>query len=141
MKYWDKHTVYLLLFTASVIGLIYVAFTGYMQVAGANSLWSWCAIKEITGYPCPSCGSTRTVLELLGGELSAIIHGNPLALIILPALFVIPLWVSYDMLTSQSGLYNFLNRFLYTLKNNLWLSGILTIMILLNWIWNIVKGL
>lgn len=141
MKYWDKHTVYLFLFTGSVLGLIYVGFTGYMQATGASPLWSGCVIKEATGLACPSCGSTRTVLELLRGEISMIIHGNPLGLIILPALFVIPAWIIYDTLTARSGLFNTLNRFITALKNNLILSGTLVLLIVLNWIWNIIKGL
>ncbi len=121
------------------MGLVFI--TGYMQTTGATPMWSGCALKTITDIPCPSCGSTRTILEIIQGDFSAILSGNPLGLIWLPALFFIPFWIIFDMITSRSGLYNTLNATISYLEKNTMVCAILATLITLNWIWNIFKGL
>ena len=37
-----------------------------------------CAFKRLTGYPCPTCGATRGVLQLLRGDVGAAWRLNPL---------------------------------------------------------------
>ncbi len=38
-----------------------------------------CAFKGLTGLPCPSCGSTRSVVHLAHGDIYAAFAMNPLA--------------------------------------------------------------
>lgn len=38
-----------------------------------------CPLHALTGFPCPSCGSTRAALHLAHGELLAALAVNPLA--------------------------------------------------------------
>lgn len=37
-----------------------------------------CAFHAVTGWPCPTCGTTRATLKLLQGELAAAFALNPL---------------------------------------------------------------
>ena len=37
-----------------------------------------CTFRSITGYPCPTCGSTRMVVALAHGDLRQAIGHNPL---------------------------------------------------------------
>ena len=37
-----------------------------------------CLIQRTTGYPCPTCGSTRSVLALLRGDLPGSLRASPL---------------------------------------------------------------
>ena len=36
-----------------------------------------CLFKRITGVPCPTCGSTRSVLHLLGGDIAGAFRMQP----------------------------------------------------------------
>lgn len=37
-----------------------------------------CLVQRTTGYPCPTCGSTRSVLALLRGDLPGSLRASPL---------------------------------------------------------------
>ncbi len=37
-----------------------------------------CAFKMLTGIPCPTCGSTRSMVHLANGDISAAFMMNPL---------------------------------------------------------------
>jgi len=42
-----------------------------------------CLFKRLTGYPCPTCGSTRGVLHILQGDIPAAWTFNPLLFTVL----------------------------------------------------------
>lgn len=41
-----------------------------------------CALREMTGIPCPTCGTTRSLSALASGDLATAATSNPLALIV-----------------------------------------------------------
>lgn len=41
-----------------------------------------CPFRGLTGVPCPGCGMTRAVSEVVRGELIASLHHHPLGLVI-----------------------------------------------------------
>ena len=41
-----------------------------------------CALKRLTGLPCPTCGSTRAVLHLLGGRVGQAFAAQPLVMLV-----------------------------------------------------------
>lgn len=54
--------------------------------------WGWlrldlprpgCVLHNVTGWPCPGCGSTRAVRDLLHGNLAAAFLHNPLFILLL----------------------------------------------------------
>ncbi len=99
-----------------------------------------CLIKQITDIPCPSCGSTRSVLAIFNGEFSQAFFWNPLGFILLIVLFLTPVWISYDCLSNNNSLLLFYNKIETTLKQKkIAIPAIL--LILANWLWNIHKGL
>ncbi len=40
-----------------------------------------CAFRQLTGIPCPTCGSTHAMIALLHGELARALTANPLVTI------------------------------------------------------------
>jgi len=66
---------------------------GWMAAVGA-AVWvmlkygrpvELCLFKRLTGYPCPTCGSTRGMLHILQGDLAGAWTFNPLLFTVLAA--------------------------------------------------------
>lgn len=60
-----------------------------------------CVFKELTGVPCPSCGSTRAVEAFIHGRLLESIALNPLfvaalAVFLVGGIAVAPIWLLLD---------------------------------------------
>jgi hypothetical protein len=57
-----------------------------------------CPFRQITGVPCPTCGSTHAAVALMHGRLGAALAANPLAAFAGIAFFaggiVAPLWAA-----------------------------------------------
>lgn len=48
-----------------------------------------CAFAQTTGHPCPGCGTTRSALALLHGDVLGAFRWNPLGPVVIGAMFVI----------------------------------------------------
>lgn len=99
-----------------------------------------CPIKAVTDIPCPSCGSTRSVLSIMHGDFVDGFLLNPLGYMLFGALLVIPFWLLADVILKKRSLYHFTNKMIKVIAEKPY-SIILISLILLNWIWNINKGL
>ncbi len=128
------------------ISLLLACLTGYGWIC-ANLIarehstgMTVCLVKRSTGLPCPSCGSTRSVMLLCQGEFSAAFHANPLGyvlglvLLLLPAALIAELF-SRKTFLSDAGL------FLVSHIKRPYLAWPLATLMLINWIWNIYKGI
>ncbi|MFM7902045.1 MAG: DUF2752 domain-containing protein, partial [Bacteroidota bacterium] len=68
-------------------------------------IWNWyfgisitpCVIKNLTGMPCPGCGSTRAAILALGLKFSEAAALNPLGILYACAIIVLPIWLTYDI--------------------------------------------
>lgn len=64
------------------VGIVHLG----LNLAG-YSFWN-CPILAATGVPCPGCGLTRAVMQLLHGDLSAAMRTHAFAPLVLAALFL-----------------------------------------------------
>jgi hypothetical protein len=97
-----------------------------------------CMFKHVTSIPCPSCGSTRSVLSLLQGNLMAAIYWNPIGLILLTILIIAPFWILFDFISKRDTLFIFYQKAEKVIsKKYIAIPAIL--LIITNWIWNIYK--
>lgn len=99
-----------------------------------------CIIKNATGIACPSCGGTRSVLLLSQGHLTDALLLNPLGIIIALIMLIVPFWILYDIVLKKNTLYTNFQKTEAILRNK-WVAAILIILLLINWAWNIQKGL
>lgn len=99
-----------------------------------------CLIKNATGLPCPSCGSTRSVVALAQGDWLEALRLNPLGVLIAIVLVVAPFWISLDVHTGKATLHTFTLRVEGYLQRK-WVAAPAILLILLNWIWSFSKGL
>ena len=100
-----------------------------------------CLVKNVTGVPCPSCGITRSLLLLIGGDFEKAVLTNPVGVVAGIGLLVTPLWMAKDVLTQTNTL---ALAFLWTerkIKTRKAIYIPLVALALLNWGWNILKDL
>lgn len=101
-----------------------------------------CPIKLLLDVPCPGCGSTRAVSLLLEGSIRESVIMNPLGCLTVVAL-VGGLLTSLRDIICQDWLllrtWAKLNAFI--LKYRIPIITIGAVLALLNWWWNICKGL
>jgi ABC-type anion transport system duplicated permease subunit len=135
----SKKNLYSLFALLCVAGYIWIALT-YTFSEAFHSERNFCLFKAITGFPCPACGSTRAVLTLLHGDISGSLWWNPLGVVLVFVLVILPFWLSYDVLKNQKSLYMFYYRMEILLKQRM-IALPAIFFILCNWMWNIYKGL
>lgn len=99
-----------------------------------------CVSKSITDVPCPSCGTTRSVLSFFEGDFIKSLYWNPLGVLVSLVLLVFPFWILYDLFFRKKTLYQMYVIFENFLKKPYFYIPFL-VLLLLNWIWNIYKGL
>ncbi|MBA4411061.1 MAG: hypothetical protein C0397_16765 [Odoribacter sp.] len=134
-----RNKLYVLLSSACAAGYIWLMLTYHRNVSLALEP-GVCLFKRVTGVPCPSCGSTRSVLSILNGDIFGAILWNPFGIIIVSILLVFPVWMIGDVLSRKNTLFNAYNRTELFLKRR-WIAIPAILLVLLNWIWNIFKGL
>lgn len=100
---------------------------------------SVCVFKKVTTIPCPSCGATRSMKAILQGDLAGGFTWNPVGFILLFLLAIVPWWLLYDVLLKRNSLHRTYNKAeQLVLKPVILWPGLL--LVVANWIWNIVKG-
>jgi hypothetical protein len=135
----NRNKLYVLLSTACLAGYIWLIVTYYRSEPNGNEL-GICLFKRVTGIPCPSCGSTRSVLSLLKGDISGALFWNPFGLILLAVMILSPIWILYDLVRQKATLFKVYTNSEQFLKRK-WVAISAILIVLVNWIWNIYKGL
>jgi hypothetical protein len=96
-----------------------------------------CIFKSVTGIPCPSCGSTRSVLSIVEGDFGQAMLYNPIGFILALMLVILPPWLFFDLITGKRSMHNFYNRAEFYLKKRALIVPLI-IIILIIWIRNIL---
>lgn len=133
----SRNKLYAILITACLAGYIWIYF-GLQTIN--KSGFEGCFIKQLTNIPCPSCGSTRSILLLMKGYFFEALITNPLGYFIATIMTLSPIWIIIDIATKNKSLFEFYKKIEETLRKRKY-SIPLILIIILNWIWNITKGL
>ncbi len=94
-----------------------------------------CPVKAITGLPCPGCGGMRAFRLLRGGRVDEALSLNPLSVVVIAFLCVSGVWLAADIVRDRDSYLRFITR--------RWPRGVVVAVlavIVLNWAWNIYKG-
>lgn len=133
----SRNKLYSLLLIACLTGLIYLFYNiHYIK----NETFGVCIIKNVTGYPCPSCGTTRAVILLMQGRIAESILLNPFGILVVITMTVFPIWVLTDIFFKKNTFFKWYKETEATIRKP-WIAVILILLVLLNWIWNIYKHL
>lgn len=118
------------------VGYIWVLYNLFFDATQTPEV---CLFKLATGIPCPSCGSTRSVLALLHGHVWHALLLNPFGAVIAVFLVISPFWLIYDTLTKHTGMFKTYQWLEHELKLKKYAIPLI-LLVLANWIWNIYKG-
>ena len=99
-----------------------------------------CIFKKVTGIPCPSCGSTRSMIALIHGDFLSGILWNPMGLLLLGGLIIFPIWLLHDLSRKRDSFHIFYTSIEKKLMQK-HVAWPLLLLVLLNWGWNIYKEL
>ena len=134
-----KKNIYFILLAGCVAGYIWLFLNLYTGLSQTHQT-SICILKHATGIPCPSCGSTRSIVAILQGHFSEALQWNPLGFLLFLILILSPIWILFDIVTKKESLLRFYIRTEIKFKQKkIAIPAIALLM--LNWYWNICKGL
>jgi len=131
VKYKRLYIFVLIACMTGYIWLLFHLFADY-QKRGYNV----CLFKYVTGIPCPSCGSTASVIAILHGKFLMALSLNPLGFVIFSIMVVSPIWIIFDLITKKDSfakVYQWMESFFR--RPIIYIPIILIILII--WIFNI----
>ena len=133
----SRNKLYTFVLIACASGFIYLF---YSLLYSESSQYSVCMIKNVTGFPCPSCGITRAIQLLFKGNFIDSLVMNPFGMFVSSGMLFLPFWIVIDLLSKKQTLYTFYYKLEFVLKQKK-IAIPLIILVIMNWIWNIYKGL
>ncbi len=95
--------------------------------------------KNLTGIPCPSCGTTRALILLANGHFTEAILMNPLGIVVAAIMLGVPALMIFDKVFKKQTLFDWYIKAekIILIK---WVAATLIVLIVANWIWNIYKN-
>jgi hypothetical protein len=132
-----RNKLYGIISIACFVGTVYFFYQLFYATESTRSL---CLIKNVTGYPCPSCGTTRATILLSKGALLESLYQNPFGIIVALCMLVLPLWIAFDVLKKTDTFYRFYLK-TETIIRRPKVAIVLILLVILNWIWNLYKHL
>lgn len=135
----NRNKLYSILFIGCLTGYIWIYYI-ITKTHTDNPSVEVCIIKHTLNIPCPSCGSSRSVISLLNGNFTEAGLINPLGYLIAIIMVSTPLWIAYDLSTKRKTLFEFYQKTESFLKKPLYATPLI-LLVIINWIWNITKEL
>ena len=135
-----RYRLYFFLAVSCLAGYSWIFLNFFISSSHLKAKFNVCLFKRVTTIPCPSCGTTRSVLSLINLDFPTAFYMNPLGFIILPALLIFPFWLTFDILNRSQSLFSFYQKFETVFKKKIIaIPAILIVLII--WISNIFKDL
>ena len=136
----NRNKLYKFLLVACLVGYIWLFFSLHHENEIQTSQMTVCLITKITNVPCPSCGTTRAVMHLFQGSLIPSILINPFGILVGLIMIIAPIWIGIDYIQKKDTFFQFYKKSEQFISRR-WITVFLVILVLLNWYWNIKKGL
>lgn len=134
-----RNKLYLLILLSCFSGYTWLYFSLQNELISKHTV-EVCFIKHITNVPCPSCGSTRSIVSLIRGDFMEALNMNPLGYLVALIMLIAPIWIMLDVVMKSNTLYNFYLKAEFHLKKPKFFIPLI-LLVIINWIWNITKGL
>jgi len=125
--------------------ILFLAFAGYSWIIlnhyllqANKSVVSVCLFRNVTGIPCPSCGTTHAVISIATGDFRKAFHENILGFPVAAMLLVFPLWILIDFLLKKESFYGFYKRTEMVVRKK-WIAYLFLLILLAIWGWNLFR--
>jgi len=132
--------LYVFILGLSLAGYAWLGWNIY-QDNGTQSIMPTCLFKGITHLPCPSCGATRAMVLLEKGYIRESMLTNPFGIVLALMLLIIPFWIIADIYRRSDSFFRWYISVECLLTQNRSISLLALSVVVLNWFWNIAKGL
>jgi hypothetical protein len=136
---FNRLKLYLLLGIACLAGYTWL-YLSMTNNSPQRDMMEVCLIKHVVNIPCPSCGSTRSVISLAKGEFLQALEINPLGYVVATIMLLIPFWIIFDIMIKRKTLFEFYQKTEMFLKRPRFAIPLI-LLVIINWVWNITKGL
>jgi len=133
----NRNKLYIFLLIVIALGYLWLFFS---NVTVFHEKQLGCLFKKITTYPCPSCGTTRSVQLVFEGEFFSSLFLNPFGILVAIIMLVVPIWIGVDYVKKSSSFFKFYKaseRFISKKP----IAILLFLLVILNWYWNIKKNI
>lgn len=118
-----------------LLAMLYLALSNLPNRNPAGH-FTVCLFHNITGWPCPACGTVRGLKYFFHLQLWDSIMMNPLAALVALYMIVGVVWMLVDLWRGTSS-YEAVCRF----RPRPWMLVLIVALTIANWWWNFQKGL
>lgn len=134
-----RNKLYSILIIACIAGYIWLYYSTITNTTENKSV-EVCLIKYAINIPCPSCGSTRSLISLTKGYFVEAFDLNPIGYIVALIMLTAPVWIVADLILKNNSLFKCYQKVEDYLKKPKYAIPLI-LLVIINWIWNIIKGL
>ncbi len=135
----SRNGLYALILGLSLAGYTWLSLNAFSFTPGTADGYSVCLIKNVTGVPCPACGTTRSMLSIIDGDFSESIYHNPLGLLMAVLIIVFPAWIIIDLFRRKNDFFSFYKKVELAFERKI-VSIPSALVIIAIWVWNIYKN-
>jgi hypothetical protein len=132
-----RNKLYIFLLIAIAFGYAWLIFS---NVTFFKEKHIGCLFKKVTTYPCPSCGTTRSVQLVFKGEFFPSLLLNPFGILVATIMLVVPFWIGIDLIKKSDSFFKFYKASEQFISKKP-IAILLFFLVLLNWYWNIKKNI
>ncbi len=100
----NSNRLYSIIFIACIAGYIWLFFSLNSNKT-KNETFEVCLIKQSINLPCPSCGSTRSIIAITKGNFVEALKFNPLGFIVAVIIILAPICFVFDIATKKETLF------------------------------------
>ena len=133
----NRNKLYIFLLIVIALGYLWLFFS---NVTVFKEKQLGCLFKKITTYPCPSCGTTRSVQLVFEGEFFSSLLLNPFGILVATIMLVVPFWICIDLIKKSDSFFKFYKASEQFISKKP-IAILLFFLVLLNWYWNIKKNI
>ena len=131
----SRNKLYFLFLILSFAGYTWISWN-LSQIHSGGIPVNFCLFRQVTGVPCPSCGTTHSVMAIIKGDFQEAIKNNPLGFIVFPVLMIIPFWILIDLIRRKNSFYRFYGSTEKVIGRK-WVAYPAICLLLVNWFVNI----